>query len=84
MIKKPNKKLYFFFQCPHCRLWSYSSRRIKKRKCVKCNKTFGFNEVKKEKYHCTMKDAIRYIKHKKEPELRELIHFINLEEIIKK
>lgn len=74
------KETFYFFQCVHCGSWYYSSKRIKRKKCVKCNKTFRFEHSNKLKKKCSTQEAIIIIKHLKKPKIRELIQFTTIPE----
>jgi len=75
-----SKNLFYFFRCVYCGTWYYTSKRIKRKKCVKCNKSFKFDDSRKLKKKCSTQDAIAIIKHLKEPEIRELIQFTTIPE----
>ncbi|MBY8981908.1 MAG: DUF1922 domain-containing protein [Candidatus Lokiarchaeota archaeon] len=53
---------YYFFRCVHCGEWYYTSRRIKRKKCWKCNRTFNFDNSSKFIKKCSLNDAIAIIK----------------------
>lgn len=73
-----SKLLFYFFRCVHCGCWYYSSKKIKTKKCIKCNKSFKFENAKKMKRQCSLQEAITIIKQLKEPKIRELIQFITI------
>jgi len=65
-----NIKKFYFFRCYHCGEWYYSSRRIKQKKCWKCNKSFIFKNASKFSKECTTRDAIEISKQLKEEDAK--------------
>ena len=61
-----NIKNYYFFRCYHCGEWFYSYKKIKTKKCWKCNKSFQFKNSTKFSKNCSQSEAIAIIKHLKE------------------
>ncbi|MFX1571216.1 MAG: DUF1922 domain-containing protein [Promethearchaeota archaeon] len=53
---------YFFFRCSHCGEWYYTNRKIKVKKCWKCNHSFLFKNASKFSKVCSMNGAITVIK----------------------
>lgn len=70
-MKMLNIKKFYFFRCYHCGEWYYSSKRIKQKKCWKCNKSFKFKNSSKFSKECTTREAIEIIKALKEKETKE-------------
>lgn len=70
-----HKKTFYFLRCYHegCGVWNYTDRRIKTKKCWKCNKTFKFANSSKFSKECTTKEAIAIMKHLKKKELEEKV-----------
>ncbi|MHA1804910.1 MAG: DUF1922 domain-containing protein [Promethearchaeota archaeon] len=58
--------LYYFYRCYHCGYWHYSAQKIKKKKCLSCNKTFQFNSATKFSKKCSPHQAIAIMKKLKE------------------
>lgn len=56
------KRLHFFFQCYFCGGWQYSTWRIKKRKCMYCNRTFIFDKCRRYKLRINPTEAPQIIK----------------------
>jgi len=56
---------YFFFRCINCGEWYYATKIIKRKKCIKCHKSFSFEKATKFVQKCSMKEAIQLIKEKK-------------------
>lgn len=56
-----NQKFYFF-RCYHCGEWFYSTRKIKTKKCWKCNRSFLIKDSLKFTKNCSTKIAITIIK----------------------
>ena len=59
MITKFN---YYFFRCYHCGSWYYSKKVIINKKCLKCNRSFGFQKSTKFSKQCSQSEAIAIIK----------------------
>ncbi|MHA1671005.1 MAG: DUF1922 domain-containing protein [Promethearchaeota archaeon] len=57
-----NTQQYFFFRCYHCGEWYYTKRRIKTKKCVRCNRTFQFKISTKISHECSIKEAVLIVK----------------------
>jgi hypothetical protein len=74
------KKTFWFYRCVHCGSWYYSDKRIERKKCIRCNKSFKFDHAKKFKKKLTLKQAIAAIKKLKKPDMRELIQFATIPE----
>lgn len=68
---KIKRTLHWFFVCYHCGLWYFSKKRIKQKKCVRCNRTFTFNKSLKFKKECSNQEAILIVKKLKEREFNE-------------
>jgi hypothetical protein len=79
-LNKIKKNQYWFYRCVHnnCGKWHYSKKRIKKKKCLKCNRTFKFSHSVKFSQECTRDEAIAIIKHLKEKEAKEEYGFFKL------
>ncbi len=65
---------YFFFRCINCGEWYYTTKIIKRKKCVKCHKSFSFEKASKFFQKCSTKEAILLIQHLKLKD-KELINF---------
>ncbi len=59
-------RTYYFFRCIWCGQWYYSYKIIKRKKCVKCNRSFQFQKSTKFSRQCSMNGAIAIIKRLKE------------------
>ncbi|TFF89042.1 MAG: DUF1922 domain-containing protein [Promethearchaeota archaeon] len=58
----PYSQKFYFFRCYHCGEWHYSNRRIKTKKCYKCNRSFLFKNSAKFSRFCSYSSAIAIIK----------------------
>jgi len=59
------KKKHYFFQCYYCRAHTYSDRRIKRRKCLKCGRYISFEKVKKTELNINPTEAPKILKYLK-------------------
>jgi len=66
-----NIKKFYFFRCYHCGEWYYSSKRIKIKKCWKCNKSFKFKNANKFSKECSTREAVEIIKLLKEKDIKK-------------
>lgn len=72
---------FYFFRCYHCGEWFYSNKRIKVKKCWKCNHSFQFKNSTKFSRKCSLKEAIIIIKTlKNKTKNEDLLNYINLSE----
>jgi len=62
---------YYFFRCTSCGAWYYTKKRLKTKKCIKCNKTFQFKQSAKFSKVCNRIDAIAYIQALKKKDVEE-------------
>jgi len=69
----PYVQKYYFFRCYHCGEWFYTNRRIKSKKCWKCNHSFQFINSKKFVKTCTTQNAIKLIKDLKEQKQSKIL-----------
>ncbi|MBY9008109.1 MAG: DUF1922 domain-containing protein [Candidatus Lokiarchaeota archaeon] len=68
---------YFFYRCIHCGEWYYSTRRIKRKKCWKCNHSFEFSHSSKFIKNCSSNEAIIIIKElKKKGKKEDLLGYL--------
>ena len=58
----PYSQKFYFFRCYHCGAWHYSNKRIKSKKCCKCNRSFQFQNSTKFSKNCVYKTAIAIMK----------------------
>ncbi|TFG11772.1 MAG: DUF1922 domain-containing protein [Promethearchaeota archaeon] len=66
-------KKYFFFRCYHCGNWFYTKKLIKTKKCVRCNRTFQFQNAMKFSKLCSGYEAIRMLQELKKREAEETL-----------
>lgn len=59
------KRTHYFWQCYHCSAWTYSDRRIKRRKCLKCGRFITFDKVKKTELNINPTEAPTILKYLK-------------------
>ena len=70
---------YYFYQCINCGNWYYSAHEIKRKRCIRCFRSFQFSKSTKFSKKCSLHDAIEVLKQLKMKEESEgLSGFINL------
>ncbi|TFG15744.1 MAG: DUF1922 domain-containing protein [Promethearchaeota archaeon] len=73
----PYSQKFYFFRCYHCGAWHYSNKRIKIKKCWRCNRSFQFKNSAKFSQSCEYSKAIMIIKKLKARQQKENIsHFL--------
>jgi predicted nucleic acid-binding Zn-ribbon protein len=60
------KNRYYVFNCYNCGALYYTRKRIKRKKCLRCGKSFSFEKSKKVKVKLKEKEMIELIKFLKE------------------
>lgn len=75
-----NTQNFYFFRCYFCGEWFYSKKKIKIKKCWKCNRSFTFQKSIKFSRKCSIKGAIRIIKElKNKIESENVLKYANSE-----
>jgi transcription elongation factor Elf1 len=73
----PYLQKFYFFRCYHCGAWHYSNKKIKTKKCLKCNRSFQFKNSAKFSKNCLYSTAIKIIKELKAQKQKEnIVHFL--------
>lgn len=70
------KKEYWFYRCYHCGMWHYSPKRIKRKKCLRCRRSFKFEKATKKKYKIYPTDAPKILGELKKREIKKKEHLI--------
>jgi hypothetical protein len=69
------KNKYWFYRCYHCGQYHYSKKRIKRKKCLTCKRTFKFEHSVKFSKTCTRNEAIAIMKYLKKQDAKEEFGF---------